>query len=129
MERSGALVTRDLKAVEPEHGPIASRAYRLALKSRRLKALHLLERGYFGFALVPDGLVVGDMCIAFRRRRAIRDKNRKKTIACAAGFHGADRVVRLRQMHTFGSPWDGADRFRPMVRLVRHLPSQPGDGL
>ncbi len=67
--------------------------------------------------------------IAFRRRRAIRDKNRKKTIACAAGFHGADRVVRLRQMHTFGSPWDGADRFRPMVRLVRHLPSQPGDGL
>jgi hypothetical protein len=26
-------------------------------------------------------------------------------------------------MHAFGSPWDGADLIRPMVRLVRHVPS------
>jgi acyl-CoA reductase-like NAD-dependent aldehyde dehydrogenase len=60
---------------------------------------------------------------------AINDKNREKAVACAAGFRGVDRVVRLGQMHTFGSPWDGADLVRPMVRLVRHLPSQQGGGL
>jgi hypothetical protein len=35
-----------------------------------------------------------------------------------------DRVVRLGQMHVFGSPWDGTDLVRPMVRVVRHVRSQ-----
>jgi hypothetical protein len=26
-------------------------------------------------------------------------------------------------MHVFGSPWDGTDLVKPMVRLVRHLSS------
>ena len=42
----------------------------------------------------------------------------------AAGRHGVDRVVRLGQMHVFGSPWDGTDLVRPMVRMVRHVRSQ-----
>jgi len=54
----------------------------------------------------------------------IKDPAREKTLATAAGRHGVDRVVRLGQMHVFGSPWDGADLVRPMVRLVRHVRSQ-----
>jgi hypothetical protein len=52
---------------------------------------------------------------------AINDVRREKTLAQAAGRHGVDRVVRLGQMHVFGSPWDGTDLVRPMVRLVRHV--------
>jgi len=58
---------------------------------------------------------------------AFKDKSREESIAQIAGFHGVDRVVRIGQMHTFGSPWDGSDLVRPMVRIVRHLPSQSGD--
>ena len=58
---------------------------------------------------------------------AMKDKSREDSIAQIAGFHGVDRVVRIGQMHTFGSPWDGSDLVRPMVRIVRHLPSQIGD--
>jgi hypothetical protein len=58
---------------------------------------------------------------------AIKDKSREEAIAQTAGFHGVDRVVRIGQMHTFGSPWDGSDLVRPMVRMVRHLPSQLGE--
>jgi len=60
---------------------------------------------------------------------AMTDTRREQTLAEAAGFHGVDRVVKLGQMHTFSSPWDGADLVRPMVRLVRHLPSLSGDRL
>jgi hypothetical protein len=55
---------------------------------------------------------------------AIKDAAREDTLAAAAGRHGVDRVVRLGQMHVFGSPWDGMDLVRPMVRLVRHVRSQ-----
>ncbi|SPF40205.1 putative Long-chain-fatty-acyl-CoA reductase [Candidatus Sulfotelmatobacter kueseliae] len=55
---------------------------------------------------------------------AIKDAAREETLAAAAGRHGVDRVVRLGQMHVFGSPWDGVDLVRPMVRLVRHVCSQ-----
>jgi hypothetical protein len=55
---------------------------------------------------------------------AIKDAAREETLAAAAGCHGVDRVVRLGQMHVFGSPWDGMDLVRPMVRLVRHVRSQ-----
>ena len=54
---------------------------------------------------------------------AVKDIRKEETLAEAAGRHGVDRVVRLGQMHVFGSPWDGMDLVRPMVRLVPHLPS------
>ena len=55
---------------------------------------------------------------------AAKDAAREETLAQAAGHHGVDRIVRLGQMHVFGSPWDGTDLIRPMVRLVRHTRSQ-----
>jgi len=54
----------------------------------------------------------------------VKDAQREETLAQAAGRRGVDRVVRLGGMHTFSSPWDGADLIRPMVRLVRHVRSQ-----
>ena len=54
----------------------------------------------------------------------VKDAQREETLAQAAGRHGVDRVVSLGRMHVFGSPWDGADLVRPMVRLVRYMPSQ-----
>lgn len=58
---------------------------------------------------------------------AMKSRKKEEWVADAAGYHGVDRVVRMGQMHTFGSPWDGSDLVRPMVRLVRHLPSQQED--
>jgi len=54
----------------------------------------------------------------------IKDSAKEEMLANAAGRHGVDRVVRLGQMHAFGSPWDGVDLVRSMVRFVRHAPSQ-----
>jgi hypothetical protein len=54
----------------------------------------------------------------------IKDAAREQALAAAAGRHGVDRIVRLGQMHIFGSPWDGVDLIRPMTRLVRHVRSQ-----
>jgi hypothetical protein len=51
---------------------------------------------------------------------AVRDREKEAAIAREAGRHGVDRVVKLGRMHVFGSPWDGTDMIRPMVRLVRH---------
>jgi hypothetical protein len=51
---------------------------------------------------------------------AIKDPAKEEALADAAVRHGVDRVVRLGQMHAFGSPWDGTDLVRPMVRLVHH---------
>ncbi|HUC28983.1 MAG TPA: acyl-CoA reductase [Candidatus Acidoferrum sp.] len=55
---------------------------------------------------------------------AMKDAGREEVLAEAAGGRGVDRVVRLGQMHVFGSPWDGTDLVRPMMRLVRHTRSQ-----
>jgi hypothetical protein len=55
---------------------------------------------------------------------AVKDARREEILAEAAGRHGVDRVVRLGQMHVFGSPWDGTDLVRPMVRVARHVRSQ-----
>ncbi len=52
---------------------------------------------------------------------AVSDPAREALLAAAAGRHGVDRIVKLGRMHVFGSPWDGADLVRPMVRLVRHV--------
>lgn len=55
---------------------------------------------------------------------AVKDRAKERSLAEAAGRRGVDRIVRLGQMHVFGSPWDGMDLVRPMTRLIRHLPSQ-----
>ncbi|HTS19876.1 MAG TPA: acyl-CoA reductase [Verrucomicrobiae bacterium] len=52
---------------------------------------------------------------------AIGDARREEALAQAAGRTGVDRIVKLGRMHVFGSPWDGVDLIRPMVRLVRHV--------
>jgi hypothetical protein len=54
----------------------------------------------------------------------VKDAAKEQLLAESAGRHGIDRIVRLGQMHVFGSPWDGMDLIRPMTRLVRHVPSQ-----
>jgi len=54
---------------------------------------------------------------------AISDPTRETSLAEAAGRRGVDRIVKLGRMHVFGSPWDGVDLIRPMVRVVRHVPS------
>jgi hypothetical protein len=55
---------------------------------------------------------------------AISDARKEEKLALAAGRRGVDRIVKLGRMHVFGSPWDGVDLVRPMVRVVRHVPSQ-----
>jgi hypothetical protein len=54
----------------------------------------------------------------------IKDSRKEETLALAAGRHGVDRIVKLGRMHVFSSPWDGTELIRPMVRLVRHVPSE-----
>ena len=53
----------------------------------------------------------------------IKDPARESALAEAAARHGVDRIVKIGRMHLFGSPWDGLDLIRPMVRLVRYTPS------
>lgn len=55
---------------------------------------------------------------------AVASAKKEELLAGAAGRRGVDRIVKLGRMHVFGSPWDGVDLIRPMVRLVRHVPSQ-----
>jgi hypothetical protein len=55
---------------------------------------------------------------------AVKSAQREEKLAQAAGRNGVDRVVKMGRMHLFSSPWDGVDLIRPMVRLVRHVPSQ-----
>jgi hypothetical protein len=54
---------------------------------------------------------------------AVADAAKEAEIALLAGKRGVDRVIKLGRMHLFVPPWDGADLVRPMVRLVRHVPS------
>jgi len=49
--------------------------------------------------------------------------DKEDALTQAASRNGVDRIVKLGRMHVFGSPWDGADLVRPMVRLVRHVPA------
>ena len=52
---------------------------------------------------------------------AIGNRAKEAALAEAAGRKGVDRIVPLGRMHVFGSPWDGTDLIRPMVRMVRHV--------
>jgi len=54
---------------------------------------------------------------------AVSDHAQEAALVQAAGRNGVDRIVKLGRMHVFGSPWDGADLVRPLVRLVRHVPA------
>jgi hypothetical protein len=54
---------------------------------------------------------------------AIGDAGTEAKLAKLAGERGVDRIVKLGRMHLFVPPWDGMDLIRPMVRLVRHVPS------
>jgi hypothetical protein len=54
----------------------------------------------------------------------IKDARKEELLALTAGRSGVDRIVKLGRMHVFGSPWDGTELIRPMVRLVRHVPSE-----
>jgi hypothetical protein len=55
---------------------------------------------------------------------AVANTAREEALARMAGLRGVDRIIKLGRMHVFSSPWDGMDLIRPMVRLVRHVPSQ-----
>jgi Acyl-CoA reductase (LuxC) len=57
---------------------------------------------------------------------AVKGSQKEEALAEAAARRGVDRIVKLGQMHVFGSPWDGADLVRPMVRLIRYVPSSDG---
>jgi hypothetical protein len=52
------------------------------------------------------------------------DSKREESLAKAAGRNGVDRIVKLGRMHVFSSPWDGTELIRPLVRVVRYVPSQ-----
>jgi hypothetical protein len=54
---------------------------------------------------------------------AMADPEREIMLASLAARRGVDRIVKLGRMHVFASPWDGLDLIRPMVRMVRYVPS------
>ncbi len=54
----------------------------------------------------------------------IKDARKEEMMVRAAGRSGVDRIVKLGRMHVFSSPWDGTELIRPMVRIVRHVPSE-----
>jgi hypothetical protein len=54
---------------------------------------------------------------------AMADPAREVGLATLAASRGVDRIVKLGRMHVFAPPWDGVDLIRPMVRVVRHVPS------
>jgi len=54
---------------------------------------------------------------------AMADPAREAKLASVAARKGVDRIVKLGRMHVFSPPWDGVDLIRPMVRVVRHVPS------
>jgi hypothetical protein len=55
---------------------------------------------------------------------AVGNMEKELALAQAAAGRGVDRIVKLGRMHVFTSPWDGTDLIRPMVRVVRYVPSQ-----
>jgi hypothetical protein len=54
---------------------------------------------------------------------AVVDAEREAMLASLAARRGVDRIVKLGRMHVFASPWDGVDLIRPMIRMVRYVPS------
>ncbi len=58
---------------------------------------------------------------------AVESPEKEDALAHAAAASGVDRIVKVGRMHVFGSPWDGTELVRPQVRLVRHVPTHPGE--
>lgn len=54
---------------------------------------------------------------------AMADPGREAKVTSVAARRGVDRIVKLGRMHVFAPPWDGVDLIRPMMRVVRHVPS------
>jgi hypothetical protein len=54
---------------------------------------------------------------------AMADQAKETKLTSLAARKGVDRIVKLGRMHVFAPPWDGVDLIRPMVRMVRHVPS------
>jgi len=54
---------------------------------------------------------------------AVKDPAMEIALAERAARSGVDRITKLGRMHVFGSPWDGTELIKPMVRIVRHVPS------
>jgi hypothetical protein len=81
------------------------------------KTLHILE---VDSLLDPVGRFDGNVQTL---GLAMADAGREAELAALAGKRGVDRVVKLGRMHLFVPPWDGMDLVRPMVRMVRHVPS------
>jgi hypothetical protein len=54
---------------------------------------------------------------------AMTDARKEAELAALAARRGVDRIIKCGRMHVFVPPWDGVDLIRPMVRLVRHVPS------
>jgi GNAT superfamily N-acetyltransferase len=59
-ERSKPLADAKLKLLEIDKDMLSSGVYRFAVTSRYLKALNYLKRGWGGYALARDNVVVGD---------------------------------------------------------------------
>jgi Acyl-CoA reductase (LuxC) len=87
------------------------------------RTLHVLEVRDLMDAISKFGGAVQTLGLA------ISDPGREKVLAQAAAREGVDRIVKLGRMHVFGSPWDGVDLIRPMVRLVRHVSSLDEAGI
>jgi GNAT superfamily N-acetyltransferase len=60
-ERLEPLASSTLKLLEIDPDMLSSGSYSFAVKHRYLKALHYLKRGYSGFAIARNNVVVGDM--------------------------------------------------------------------
>ena len=54
---------------------------------------------------------------------ALADAEKERRLVDVACRQGVDRAVKLGRMHVFDSPWDGRELVKPMVRMVRYLPS------
>jgi len=53
----------------------------------------------------------------------VKSTEKEERLASAAARRGVNRIVKIGRMHVFTSPWDGLDLVRPMVRIIRHVPS------
>jgi hypothetical protein len=59
-DRPDQLTNSRLRVIELHKDAICSGTYQFALRSRKLKALHNLDLGYGGLALVRDNVIIGD---------------------------------------------------------------------
>ena len=61
VDRPGPLVSSKLNLLEIDKDMLSSGTYRFAVTHRYLKALRYLQRGFGGFAIARNNVIVGDM--------------------------------------------------------------------